>query len=314
MCIYNIFSPTKQNTLIITRILWYILLVLIVYGYLVCVMLCLGEGDAEVAIMFSFQNGDGGTNDASGGNIHLPFKSDTTPSTTTSNTTSTPTEGVEWVYKGSVLGVGQSHIFQTPVIRNLLTTGNPPVPNVSTLHTDERRNTTTASTNPIIPPEEGRDTFSPTNGTTTTDLGRPTTTDLSTPHGATEYTTQASGREASFGRASIRESRGTTSFFGRKRESTVGDQRNADGTSTRVLSSNSKGQRIKQVYYDEESFAIATMTSSPHTGTRTIAYTVLLIYVTIWRVLTARCLYTHAFIHMHIYPYYSLLPPLYNRW
>ena len=219
--------------------------------------------------MFSFQNGDGGTNDASGGNIHLPFKSDNTPSTTTGTST---TEEVEGAYKGSVLGVGQSHIFQTPVIRNILTTtgGNPPVLNGSALHTDERRNTTTASTNPIVPPEEGRDTFAPTtiNGTTTTaDVGSPTTTDLSTPNGATEYTTQASGREASFGRASISESRGSTSFFGRKRESTVGDLRNADGTSTRVLSSNSKGQRIKQVYYDEESFAIATMTSpSPHTA------------------------------------------------
>ena len=224
-----------------------------------------GEGDAEVAIMFSFQNGDGGTNDASGGNIHLPFKSDTTPSTTTSNPTSSTTgayttEEVEGAYRGSVLGVGQSHIFQTPVIRNILTSGgggSPSVPNGSASHSDERRNTTTASTNPIVPPEEGRDTFSPTNRTTT---------DLSTPN-ATDYTTQASGREASFGRASISESRGSTSFFGRKRESTVGDLRNADGTSTRVLSSNSKGQRIKQVYYDEESFAIATMTSpSPHTA------------------------------------------------
>ena len=233
------------------------------------IYVCVGEGDAEVAIMFSFQNGDGGTNDASGGNIHLPFKSDNT--STISNTTSNTTEEVEGSYKGSVLGVGQSHIFQTPVIRNILTTGggNPPVPNGSASHSDERRNTTTASTNPIVPPEEGRDTFSPTNGTTTTaDLGRPTTTDLSTPNGTTEYTIQASGREASFGRASISESRGTTSFFGRKRESTVGDLRNADGSSTRVLSTNSKGQRIKQVYYDEESFAIATMISSSpqHTG------------------------------------------------
>ena len=258
-------------------------------------------------MMFSFQNGDGGVNDASGGNIHLPFKSDNTPSTTTSNTTSNTTganttEEVEGAYGGRVLGVGQSHIFQTPVIRNILTSGgggSPSVPNGSASHSDERRNTTTASTNPIVPPEEGRDTFAPTptNGTTTADVGRPTTTDLSTPNGATEYTTQASGREASFGRASISESRGSTSFFGRKRESTVGDLRNADGTSTRVLSSNSKGQRIKQVYYDEESFAIATMTSSPqHAGTGTIAYTVLLIYVTIWHISTVRSLYIHAFV------------------
>ena len=262
-----------------------------------------GEGDAEVAIMFSFQNGDGGTNDASGGNIHLPFKSDNSPSNTTGTST---TEEVEGAYKGSVLGVGQSHIFQTPVIRNILTTGggNPPVPNGSTLHTDERRNTTTASTNPIVPPEEGRDTFSPTptNGTTTADLGRPTTTDLSAPNGTTDVT-QASGREASFGRASISESRGSTSFFGRKRESTVDSIRNADGTSTRVLSTNSKGQRIKQVYYDEESFAIATMTSSAssHTGNIDYIYMMWLYACINWRF--------YIFIStMFRLPYVSILP------
>lgn len=36
----------------------------------------IGDDEADVSVMFSFQNGDGGTGDGTGGNIHVPFQSD----------------------------------------------------------------------------------------------------------------------------------------------------------------------------------------------------------------------------------------------